>query len=344
MMPKLVLMHKFNEDNGYYSKALPAEVQLEFYDENHVYDLNTVFLYDWSMLTSPWKSGLENQLKQGRRVIIDYKAEHLFFIPSALTLLAQYPDQHLLLTSAVESGTIEGINVSAVTLWYWWELQRNYQQQALKNYVPVPTHQKKFLCQMRCIRRWRDVVFNRLRPWHNQALCSYVEHGIYLPGDLTEATANFQRYVNTDWYNNSDFTLTVETSVLPCVLESPQPGGRPLLENHGVLISEKTYKPLGMLHPFMIMGQPTALESIRKAGFETFSELWDESYDNEVNFFKRLDCIVENIQQFDHRSLDNPLTQGKLQHNRNRFFDQSVIDQKLKQQIIDPIIKFLNIQ
>jgi hypothetical protein len=111
-----------------------------------------------------------------------------------------------------------------------------------------------------------------------------------------------------------------------------------------VFLSEKSYKPLGMLHPFMIVGQQHTLKCIRQSGFETFPELWDESYDDEINFYKRIELIMKNIKQFDFRTLSNPVVQEKLHFNRNRFFDKNIVDQKMKQQIIDPILKFLNIQ
>ena len=345
-MRKLIIMHPAEIDNGFYSSAVPQDLlELEFYDANKNYGIDAAFLYDWFL--SPWKHQVEQELRSGRQIIIDFKTEHFFFVPNEpyLKLLSQYPNQHLFLISANGSGVVDGINVSAVPNWFWWEMQRNYKQHGLDKHVPAPTHQKKFFCQIRGARRWRDLFLEKITPLLDQSLYSYVEKGIYLPGDMPNdfehGPSNFQRHVNVNWYNNTDFTLTVESSALPF---NAEPYYVKLVKNHGVFLSEKSYKPLGMLHPFMIVGQQHTLKCIRQSGFETFPELWDESYDDEINFYKRIELIMKNIKQFDFRTLSNPVVQEKLHFNRNRFFDKNIVDQKMKQQIIDPILKFLNIQ
>lgn len=52
----------------------------------------------------------------------------------------------------------------------------------------------------------------------------------------------------------------------------------------GNYISEKTWKPIAHLHPFVIIGRPGTLKYLKELGFKTFSDFWDESYDDiEVN-------------------------------------------------------------
>ena len=43
--------------------------------------------------------------------------------------------------------------------------------------------------------------------------------------------------------------------------------------------TEKSFKPFRDKHPFIIVGVDGALKSMRNLGFKTFSEFWDESYD-----------------------------------------------------------------
>lgn len=55
-------------------------------------------------------------------------------------------------------------------------------------------------------------------------------------------------------------------------------------------------KPLNAIfnkRPFVLCGPPGSLALMRKDGFETFSEFWDESYDDEPNHKKRLEKIFE---------------------------------------------------
>ena len=58
-------------------------------------------------------------------------------------------------------------------------------------------------------------------------------------------------------------------------------------------LTEKSFKPSKEKHPFIIVGVNGALKSMREFGFQTFSEFWDESYDEEENQMMRLHKIIE---------------------------------------------------
>ena len=71
--------------------------------------------------------------------------------------------------------------------------------------------------------------------------------------------------------------------------------------------------------PFIVAGSAGTLAYLRKQGYQTFPELFDESYDWEENSSKRMEMIIEQIQ----RACDDPDIhqkvydmQHKLQHNR----------------------------
>jgi hypothetical protein len=99
---------------------------------------------------------------------------------------------------------------------------------------------------------------------------------------------------------------------------------------------------MAMQHPFIVVATPGTLAEIQSFGFETFPELWDESYDSIVDFDQRLNVIIQQVQQFDTAQLTQPVVQQKLQHNRHRIFDPVVTQQLLQQQVLDPILEFLN--
>ena len=46
------------------------------------------------------------------------------------------------------------------------------------------------------------------------------------------------------------------------------------------------------LHPFFVVGNPHTLKKIKRLGFKTFSMLWDESYDNELDLNTRIEKII----------------------------------------------------
>jgi hypothetical protein len=84
------------------------------------------------------------------------------------------------------------------------------------------------------------------------------------------------------------------------------------------------------------------LAYLRSQGFESFPELFDESYDDIADWKKRIDRIVEIVRGFDVRSLDNPRVKEKLLYNSARFFDKDLTKKLLNSSIIEPVIKFAN--
>lgn len=66
---------------------------------------------------------------------------------------------------------------------------------------------------------------------------------------------------------------------------------------NGGYFSEKTWKPIGHLQPFIFMGPAHGLREIRKFGFKTFSPFIDESYDEEIDNAKRFKLVVNEIER-----------------------------------------------
>ncbi len=60
-------------------------------------------------------------------------------------------------------------------------------------------------------------------------------------------------------------------------------------------ITEKPFKPLLSLHPFIVLGSCGSLRLIREFGFQTFGELFDESYDQEPDMRTRLEMVYEQL-------------------------------------------------
>ena len=84
------------------------------------------------------------------------------------------------------------------------------------------------------------------------------------------------------------------------------------------------------------------LAYLRSQGFESFPELWDESYDDIADWRERVDRVAELVRDFDIRSLDNLKVKEKLQHNSARFFDQDLVQSLLNSTIIEPVLEFVN--
>ena len=96
------------------------------------------------------------------------------------------------------------------------------------------------------------------------------------------------------------------------------------VEKGKIFFSEKTSKPLFAKQPFLMVGNPNSLEYLHSLGFKTFNQWWDESYDLEESFDKRLDKIL-NIMEYLNKKTTIELKQmlldmeEVLEHNHRIF-------------------------
>jgi hypothetical protein len=132
--------------------------------------------------------------------------------------------------------------------------------------------------------------------------------------DLSPATINDRNNVLSDYYKNTFCEVVAETRFA-------QPTGN---------FSEKTIRPMHFHRPFVLLAPPHTLKYLKEFGFKTFSNFWDESYDDEFDHEKRLLKIfdvIDYINSFSYEELDDLYKKMfyVLDHN---FL--SVKDQKLK--------------
>jgi hypothetical protein len=93
---------------------------------------------------------------------------------------------------------------------------------------------------------------------------------------------------------------------------------------HRLHLTEKTFKPIALGMPFVIVGTKGSLEYLRRYGFRTFEGIWDESYDDAED-----DVRIQRIASL-LRSLDELSPEGKqdlfercrevIEHNWNHFY------------------------
>jgi hypothetical protein len=65
----------------------------------------------------------------------------------------------------------------------------------------------------------------------------------------------------------------------------------------GRFFSEKTFKPIAFMHPFILMSQPYSLKILRDLGYKTFHPYIDERYDTETNDVSRLKMILNEVKR-----------------------------------------------
>ena len=88
-------------------------------------------------------------------------------------------------------------------------------------------------------------------------------------------------------------------------------------------LTEKTFKPIAMGMPFVIVGTQGSLKYLRSYGFRTFSDLWDESYDDEPDDHKRIEKIARVLKQLAGSNLQDIFESAHeiIEHNWNHFYN-----------------------
>ena len=198
------------------------------------------------------------------------------------------------------------------------------------------TNKKKFFMSLGKSRPERDYVFDSLGSQLLNSVHSYQARGITLPDDHTDSVL-LQRYINPAWMHSTALTLAVETYVDETAIT-----GYSLTLQDQLFLCEKSYKPMAAQHPLLMVSTPGNLAYLRSQGFETFPELFDESYDNVIDWKQRVLTIIAVLADFDPRSVDQPVVLQKLQHNQARFFDKSITTDLAFRTIQQPLFRFVN--
>jgi len=336
-MNNLVYMWHPNHVPNWFHEAFPRDYPIKIYDPAQEYGPDTVFYYD---MYGRYHETIKTYLDRGHKVVFDAKNEHYihFNMHWIFLLCLQYPGQSMILISGDGAKKIPGLRIESTPYWYWILDQPKLRAIGLDQYQPQPTREKKFFMSLGKQRKTREYLYDSLGDLLQDSVHSYIGRDIRLPNDwINGMGVAFDRYVNTDWLDTTCFTLAAETYV-----DDIENSGFSLTQNDRFFLCEKTYKPLACKHPLLMVSTQGNLAYLRSQGFETFPELWDESYDDIQGWQTRIDRVVQIVRDFDSRSLDNPGVQEKLLHNSARFFDKELRTQLLNSTIINPLLEFVN--
>lgn len=206
--------------------------------------------------------------------------------------------------------------------WFWYHESLWYRQLGYHTYVPNPGVSKNGLLLMHLKKLHRDWIFERLDL--DKLLYSYVAAGFRINGDIDINDGDWQRYFNPEWYNSTAFSIVAETT---------------MWRNDPLFITEKTFKPIAFQHPFIIFGQPGVLQYLHQQGFETFENIFDESYDTLTEIDVRITQIANQINNYSHKNYDL-LTLEKLRHNKELFFNEQLVKDRIIKEILEPMIEY----
>jgi hypothetical protein len=147
----------------------------------------------------------------------------------------------------------------------------------------------------------------------------------FTPGEFDPYINIFPKHYHTvsqslpmAMYNTARFNIVVETDIA---------------WQNSFFLTEKTIKVLLTGMPFVSVATPNFLANIRALGFETYHSLWDESYDQEHDWLKRFDKIVDlcnNLCDFDWDSHRDQLEKIKHKNQTNFLNLNKLINQEFE--------------
>jgi nucleoside-diphosphate-sugar epimerase len=104
------------------------------------------------------------------------------------------------------------------------------------------------------------------------------------------------RPLDINWSNTLGIEDHIET-FMSVVTES-------LTDKNTLFLSEKIWKPIACGHPFMVLGGKGTLKKLKEFGFKTFDKWFDESYDNVDEMEIRSDMILDEIEKYKNKTID----------------------------------------
>lgn len=206
--------------------------------------------------------------------------------------------------------------------WFWYSESIWWRKLGYHRYQPDKTYSKLAFMPIGRQSPVRDDIVNRLDRRLDNFVWSYQDQR--LPNDASPSQDNYQRFFNPQWYDATYFSLVIETANV----------------GHCFNLTEKIFKPMAYRHPFLLIGQYRSLKKLHSLGFETYENLFDESYDDVTDTNRRLDAVIKNIDNFTPQPYDL-ITLDKLQHNHAHFFDRELVESKIVAEIVEPLIHYI---
>lgn len=327
---------------------LRDEFDLAIFNSDETYNKETDIL----VITRPESFNLEllkKYLDQGFKLLIVNLWEARPFVLAKDFL--PYLDNILVILGCKNPFNYGWKNVLSVPRWFWYNeslwytCDKNFQYQ---NYIPNRTNNKLFFMPIKRSKPFRTQTVERLTEFLDNAVWSYVERwndGLHLSTreENPVARIGWDRQFEEEWYNETYFTVAVETYIGQTTIENEIKGV--VSDQAGpceLFVTEKTFKPIAHQHPFLICGMKGTLAFLKDNGFETYDHIFDESYDTLDFFDTRLDALYDNIKNFNKEKYLDPLTEQKIKHNYDRFYDRSAVLAGVNADLIEPMLEWIH--
>ena len=111
-------------------------------------------------------------------------------------------------------------------------------------------------------------------------------------------------------------------------------------------LTEKSFRPIAVCRPFVLLGASGNLAYLKSYGFETFNQWWDESYDSEIDPVQRQAKVVKIIEDLSKLSLTDlqDMYQEMLpivKHNYNHFYTD--FKKIIVNELVDNFVQTVNL-
>jgi hypothetical protein len=139
-------------------------------------------------------------------------------------------------------------------------------------------------------------------------IVTFLNQGPYHCDDMTDCQHNDHSIIETDHFTNSYCNIVLETH-----FDADQSGG--------AFLTEKTFKAIKHGQPFIIVGAPGSLATLRSLGYRTFDHAIDNSYDFELDNTQRWVRILEVIHGLKKQNLQKWFKKclPDIEHNQKLF-------------------------
>ena len=303
-------------------------------------------IYDkhWSMDNEAW---VVQDIKAKQEVLRDWSIR--LHLRCALPRLLSAWDCLLLCHSEKNSKDLDLYEQNGFVGVYWWShavIARDWYRCA--EHLEQQKHSKKtFLIYNRSwsgTREYRlkftDLLINAdlqmrcqttINPMDPESNIHYTQHQFDVPSWNPEhVLENYFPATSASSTSSADFYLPdYEATDIEVVLET-------LFDDQRLHLTEKTLRPIACGQPFILAATPNSLKYLHEYGFKTFSDIWDESYDQITNAQDRLCAVVDLMKQiaaWDPTTRQRKMAEAQaiVNHNRDLFFSRSWQDKILEE-------------
>ena len=163
-------------------------------------------------------------------------------------------------------------------------------------------------------------------PYEGLVVNDYIDCDIELPLTIDD----FDNHAN----NSHQITMWKQAaeSLVQVVTETSYAG----IKQH---LTEKTFKPIVLKQPFILVSNQGSLEYLKRYGFKTFSSVWDESYDllPDDQRISAIGNLLEELERSNCREWLSEQCAPIVQHNYDWFYSG-----KFEQVLWDELLSMTN--